>query len=127
MKYIRKFNEDINITDELKEFCNNNLAYLIDDGFIVKCTSHCKKFNKFKDQGFYTRIGIHKPGTTFKWFDVRDDIIPFIYLLSKRYIVSNIKFYMNPLDKIKSISDIIDDSIDNYEISGGINFDVRDK
>lgn len=37
MKHIRKFNESVDINDELQEFCNNNLAYLIDDGFIVRC------------------------------------------------------------------------------------------
>lgn len=116
--YIRRFNENINITSDLQEFCNNSLAFLIDDGFIIKC---------FYTERFYTRVSIHKPQTTFNWFDVRDDIIPFMDILSKKYIVSNIKFYMNPLDKIKSISDILDDCIDNYQISGGISFEVREK
>jgi hypothetical protein len=31
MKYIRKFNESI--STDIQEFCNNNLAYLIDDGY----------------------------------------------------------------------------------------------
>jgi|688.fasta_scaffold1249773_1 hypothetical protein len=116
--YIRKFNEDINITDELKEFCNNSLAFLIDEGFSVRC---------IYTERFYTRISIHKPGTTFNWFDVRDDIIPFMDILSKKYKVSDIKFYCIPLDKVESISDILDDNIDNYEIYGGITLEVRDK
>jgi hypothetical protein len=32
MKHIRKFNESI--STDIQEFCNNNLAYLIDDGYI---------------------------------------------------------------------------------------------
>jgi hypothetical protein len=34
MKYIRKFNEGKNITDDL-EVCSENLAYLIDGGFHI--------------------------------------------------------------------------------------------
>jgi hypothetical protein len=33
MKHIRKFNESI--STDIQEFCNNNLAYLIDDGYKV--------------------------------------------------------------------------------------------
>jgi tRNA A-37 threonylcarbamoyl transferase component Bud32 len=48
-------------------------------------------------------------------------------ILSKKYKVSDIKFYCIPLDKVESISDILDDNIDNYEIYGGITLEVRDK
>lgn len=37
MKYLKLFNESLEI--ELKQFCNDNLAYLMDDVFSVKCKS----------------------------------------------------------------------------------------
>ena len=116
MKHIRKFKESVD-NDELQEFCNNNLAYLIDDGFIVSCT----------DRGFYSRVGIHKPHKTFNWYDVSNDIIPFMEVLSKDYIVSGIYFYINPRDKTIKLYDILNDNLDNYEIYGGITFNVTDK
>lgn len=52
MKHIKKFNESVNINiTELQEFCNDNLAYLIDGGFKVKCTSH----RTFKASRYYSR------------------------------------------------------------------------
>jgi hypothetical protein len=124
MKHIKKFNESlINITDELQEFCNVNLAYLIDEGFNVKCTSQ----RTFKESGYYSRVGIYKPYNTFNWYDVRDDIIPFMKILKKEYNVDNyVKFYMNR-DAMVKLDDIINDRIENFEITGGITFNVRNK
>jgi hypothetical protein len=49
MKHIRKFNESI--STDIQEFCNNNLAYLIDDGYRIRYrsigfTNYKKDYNK---------------------------------------------------------------------------------
>jgi hypothetical protein len=38
MKHLKRFNEGFepNEVEDLKDFCNNTLAYLLDDGFEVK-------------------------------------------------------------------------------------------
>jgi hypothetical protein len=89
MKYIRKFNEGKNITDDLKGFCSENLAYLIDGGF------HILYSTGFIMQDYYTGVSINKMVDNsykiFNWHDIRDDVIPFD-ILSRKYIVSDITF-----------------------------------
>jgi hypothetical protein len=82
MKHLRRYNE--NLTDdeveELKDFCESSLAYLLDDGYDVYIQ---REWN----------VGFHvifcKPGTEdsedFYWNDIKDYYIPFLQLLSRRY------------------------------------------
>ena len=35
MKHLRRFNESVNKEEELQDFCETYLAYLLDDGFEV--------------------------------------------------------------------------------------------
>ena len=127
MKHIRKFKESLNINiTELQNFCNDNLAYLIDDGFKVKCTSH----RTFKESGYYSRVGINKPYNIYNWYDVRDDIIPFISTLSKEYnILPYVYFYISTeaghRDKMIKLDDIVNDRLENYEIVSSITFRIE--
>ena len=93
MKHIRKFNESLDIF-EMQEFCNDNLAYLIDDGFSIEPIFATSYHVPLADA--YTTFGIYKEVNgnynVFNWYDVRDDIIPFMSILSKKYIVFDIKF-----------------------------------
>ena len=130
MKHIRKFNESVNITDELQEFCNDNLAYLIDEKFTIKCSVG------FVQRDYYTSVGIHKEingnYSRFSWYDVRDDVIPFMSVLSKQYIVSGLRFKHKVTagegsfiaNKHIKVSDIIDDKIEDIVIIG-IVFNVK--
>ena len=83
MKHLRKFNESID-KDELKDFVESCLAYLLDEGFHV----------------FIPR-GVSEDGTTaiwlalsnqyalnrngFTWDQIKDHYIPLLKLLSNRY------------------------------------------
>jgi hypothetical protein len=134
MKYIRKFNEGKNITDELKGFCSENLAYLIDGGF------HILYSTGFIMQDYYTGVSINKMVDNsykiFNWHDIRDDVIPFFDILSRKYIVSDITFSL--LIKINSeayglkkdifvkLDDIIGDNLEDYDIFK-ISFKCREK
>lgn len=86
MRYLRKFNESTN--DDLQSFCEDNLAYLIDEGFKVKV-----------EESYFKRakITIHKFSfpiwTKFTWDDVKDDVIPFLEILKDKYgFFEDIKF-----------------------------------
>jgi len=109
MKYLKRYsaihslleqsNEGLSEDDftELKEFCDNSLAYLLDDGYEIKLRRDRIQtgYNYYEDG--YMVVTLHFPGdnyntndsyaTTkeFHWNDVKDYYIPFLQLLSRRY------------------------------------------
>jgi hypothetical protein len=127
MKHLKRFNESKdNFKEELREFCENNLAYLLDEGkllvddlFPVQAGTHQNtrnnlvrvqiSFDRYKD-----------------WNDVKDHIIPFLIRLTNKYrVVAKNTEYIDvyiftrkvsggPEAEFK-ITDLIDD---NVEISG---------
>ena len=109
MRYLRRFNESI--TDDLQSFCNDNLAYIIDEGFRVKV-------DRYEDN--QVKIEIHKfyfPNwTKFTWDDVKDDVIPFLDILRDKYsFFEDIKFvsedqYYNYFNLEYKYDDVINDS-----------------
>jgi hypothetical protein len=115
MKFLRKFNESLDFDPEvlawteenldmipvddkqykmvkaeydtamLKDYCEMNLAYLIDEGFFIDVHSN---------SGGYYNIILRKSLTTngngvhtsyFKWNDIKDHYIPFILRIQKIY------------------------------------------
>lgn len=90
MRYLKSFNEGRkSTTDELKEFSEDCLAYLLDDGFEIT-TYHMAHDDK------QMVIWLDKPGTPagwnmkktrigFEWDDIKDYYIPFVRMLAKRY------------------------------------------
>lgn len=90
MKYIKKLSSLIieSIKSDLKEFCELNLAYLMDDDYKVMITrrdslpidsSHHKKgliihFYKWESDE-----------ENFKWNEIENHFIPFLQRLSKEY------------------------------------------
>lgn len=91
MRYLKLFNESNDtFEDELQEFCNNNLAYLIDMGFKVIVTNYyghdsqrCYQVKLYKNvKGSYVY---------YTWDDINDDFIPFLTILNKKYIITEIK------------------------------------
>ena len=86
MKYLRRFNESM--TDDLQIFCEENLAYLIDEGFKVKIDRTEDKEVKIEIHKFY-----FPNWTKFTWDDVKDDLIPFLEVLREKYsFFEDIKF-----------------------------------
>ena len=93
MKHIKKFDSLIleSVKSELKEFCEMNLAYLMDEDFKVMITrrDNLPSFSPGHKPGhlihFYRWIG----GKTdfFKLSEVEDHFISFIQRLSKEYTV----------------------------------------
>ncbi len=125
MKYLKVYesnwwSKDPN-NDELKEMADSYLAYLIDEGFEtavnldyngVVTTNTC--LHIFRVEGF-------------KWNNVKDQIIPFLSMLSKEYRFSELVlygFYGNFTPKVfrkdgryssQSLSDLLSDKISPLE------------
>lgn len=105
MKYIKKFNESKVDFEEFKETCYSHLSYLSDFGFKVNLVQ----------LGNESAICIrHVESTSIcKWIDIKNDIIPFITVLSKKYKLTTIRFNFTKIDPLRySVEDIINDSID---------------
>ena len=109
MKHLKKFNESLQPVevDELKDFCETYLAYLLDEGFVVDIKSaHRDLYGNVittsslpagvKVDYFMTYIGMayticlsipkdSYSNERFNWSDIKDSFIPFLQLLSRRY------------------------------------------
>lgn len=85
MRYIKGFNEGTEWSNldlqELKDFCETYLAYLIDEGFGVRVEHGSSKTKArvelYKDDYFYP--------APFDWDEVKEHYIPFYQMLSKSY------------------------------------------
>ena len=83
MKYLKRFliTERVDL-NELQNFCDNTLAYLIDEGFKVDV----KRYFANRFQSGYIEILLRKPDDfIFYWSHYKDDIIPFIEYLYDKY------------------------------------------
>jgi len=83
MKYLKPFNESLKEeTEELQEFCDMNLAYLVDEGF--KTTIESDKYSKslYFTKGYNGRM---YESETFEWDEIKNSFIPFLTLLDRKY------------------------------------------
>jgi hypothetical protein len=96
MKHLRPFNESKeNLVEELQDFCDTSLAYLLDEGFDISVTLRDKV--KFPDkQHLLVTLGLKaqentqpNPWERYYWNDVKDYYIPFIQMLVRRYELLN--------------------------------------
>ena len=87
MKHLKKFESLINPEkvdkEELKDFCEMYLAYLLDEGFEIHIVEHY----------FMCEINLHKVGYPeqwqykgFKWEEIADRFIPFLKVLYDKYV-----------------------------------------
>jgi hypothetical protein len=76
MKHLRRFDESLK--DELQDFCDTNLAYLIDEGFKVR-------ISKFEGDNYH-QIMIGTPESSNSlWSQMKDQVLPFLHFLLKDY------------------------------------------
>jgi hypothetical protein len=89
MRYLKRYNESVS-EEDLRDFCESSLAYLMDEGFTIKI--HGQRTTPFSSlpKGHFN-IWLHKNNATefFKWDEVKDYYIPFLQLLSNRYDIRN--------------------------------------
>ena len=106
MKYLKTYNEaksrkfgfmakpEEGELDELKDFCETNLAYLVDEDFVVEVS------NDYTHKNFH--ISILKEGSKYKgftWEEVKDYFIPFLTHLSRNYSICYEQVMFSPLVK----------------------------
>jgi hypothetical protein len=119
MKFLRKFNESLDFDPEvlawteenldmipiddkqykmakaeydtamLKDYCEMNLAYLIDEGFFIDVHSHSVGYYSITLRRSLTtnQHGVHT--SYFRWDDIKDHYIPFILRIQKKYKLSS--------------------------------------
>ena len=85
MKYLRKFNESY--SDDVQEFCDNNIAYLKDEGYKIYVNDMGSRIEVsfFMEEWWNT---IDYSLTKFNWDDVKEDFIPFIELFNEKYSIN---------------------------------------
>jgi hypothetical protein len=98
MKHIKPFNESKeNLKEELQDFCETSLAYLLDDGYNVSLSIR-DKVKYPEKQHIIASLGLPQETSTgylalrpydgyrkFHWDDVKDHYIPFLQMLVRRY------------------------------------------
>jgi len=109
MKHLRKFNEaqfgnsfktaalSSNEFNELKEFSENCLAYLLDEGFELELVDRNGRESNdpsFDEDAEYFWVDLYGPtenGDTisYSWDQIKDYYIPFLKLVQKRYILTD--------------------------------------
>lgn len=77
MKYLRYINESYDLST-IRNFCEEYLAYLIDDGF---------KIEVVESYGYYEKFPILEISRDekFKWSDIKDTVLPFLIILRDEY------------------------------------------
>lgn len=94
MKHIKPFNENKdNFEEELRDFCETSLAYLLDEGYDISVTLKDKV--KYPEKKYVlVTLGLKdqesNPGhgcgwELYYWNDVKDYYIPFLQMLVRRY------------------------------------------
>ena len=107
MKHIKTFNEAITwnpaeFKQELQEFCEINLAYLLDDtvDLYVTNASDWDEYSSWQEDLHRIQLNITLPFGTLagyniprrspkKWNEIKDHMIPFLIRLNKEYVVIN--------------------------------------
>lgn len=86
MKHLKKFNESMS-KEDLQDFCENCLAYLIDEGFTINVYTHGDPRSDLPKGE--SNIWLQKGKEFFKWDEVKNYYIPFLKLLSNRYDIGS--------------------------------------
>ena len=126
MKHLKKFNESLirypQMIEELQEFCEMNLAYLLDDDFCIDIVPYGSKF----ELHFYKSV--NNMYTDFYWDEIKDIFIPFLITLDERVdrvgqeyniegIIFNYTFNNRLVRRKQNLTKLIDDKIDNLVIT----------
>lgn len=108
-----------NKTEELKEFCNSYLAYLLDD--------HQLEFHNYFSyyvRGTYTQIKLTCKGNNYiSWSETKDDIISFFEMLISNYDIIKTNTYISK----NSVDWQDEDTLDNTATFGIAHMEVDRK
>jgi hypothetical protein len=117
MKHLKRFNESTSGLDkeEVQEFCENYLAYLLDEGyeiFIKKDRDNSLLFSFTIPIGGFDSVP--EDCDEFKWNEIKDHFIPFLIHLSNNYEINGKAQFTtnrtgNDFYKFYTIQEMIDD------------------
>jgi hypothetical protein len=120
----------------LEAFCQEYLAYLTDGKF--ECYVNSNDINThitILDRD-YNDVNFPGRGRRFYWSEIEDDFIPFLQILSERYVIAynNVgldgyepQIAPNQFNKVFSIKDVIDGKIPEYASCTGVNLQINRK
>lgn len=106
---LRSITESIESRQDLLEFSKSNLSYIIDKGFIIKSHKTGKTETIFitgEENTYITYSGRNKQ---FKYNDIKDDFIPYIYSLSKEFSIDVLFETPASISSGTNVSVLIDD------------------
>jgi hypothetical protein len=89
MRYLKLYEHFEEDRLEIKNICEEQLAFLLDDGFTIDTG---KQYRNKKNSNVLYPITIkkHNRGDYFKWNDIKDDIIPFLEKINTYYTLCDI-------------------------------------
>ncbi len=111
MKYLLKFNEDVSEESELdilKQFCDENLVSLIDEGYDFY-------FDETELNGVKIFLS-NDNRQKFKWSDVKDEFLQFLEMLISKYNVYDDEIYFN-MYYDKNVRADVNDLLENEDSS----------
>jgi hypothetical protein len=112
MKYIKSYSSLIveSVKDDLKDFCEWNLAYLCDDDYRVMITRR----DSLPIDNMYHKKGLiihfykwESDEENFKWNEVENHFIPFLQRLSKEYTLVECQIDYGATKYIIPIEDLL--------------------
>ena len=131
-----RFDNNEQQKEAIKEICDNNLAYLKDDGFVVRIVRNIP-------DAFFVYIaldGFNQGGTRdyFSWLSVKNHIIPFFHYLLKDFKIQDnpkghnqrgISFVcydtFNDTNESVKLSQILNDEIEDDKQIAGISIYIK--
>ena len=95
MRYLKRFNESVDLESQLRDFSETYLAYLLDDGYKIQVSKTNLKTQFMIELYKITEINEEYESTEFTWLDVKDSYIPFLHMLNREYDIIDdiVEFY----------------------------------
>lgn len=109
MRYLKRFNESVDLESQLRDFSESYLAYLLDDDYTVNVRRASDDSGGGGLPANAFLIGLMKDEDTaidFTWLDVKESYIPFLHMLNREY-------------------NIVDQSIMIYDGDDDTEFDIK--
>jgi len=136
MKHLRRFNESIN-RDELKDFVEDCLASLLDEGFHVFIPRFLSNGGDFVHRDPVAIWLSHSNQVYFTWDQIKDYYIPLLKLLSNRYDIigfgepsrgledstSKVRFRLQPEYSSDAFRDFPYDKVVNDTLFGSYSYE----
>ncbi len=138
MKHLKKFNES-KLGDELEEFCKEYLAYLTDGKFECYVNSNSINTHITILERDYNAEFFPGRSKRFYWNEIEDDFIPFLQILSEKYVIAYGTIFLESYDPVTtmntmnisnkgfSIRDVIKGEIPEYATCMGVSLQIDRK